>query len=131
MPVRNDPILSVHAYALQLRSRRGELLGSNLANADTPNYKARDIDFKAAMNAAQSVAGTKMISTRAGHIQPQGTTTGAPVLYRTPNQASLDGNTVDTQVEQNRFAENAVRYRASLRFISGRIQGLMAAIKGE
>lgn len=126
-----DRLFGIHAEALQLRARRGEVLGSNLANADTPDYKARDLDFKAALSHATAQNTTTLATTRQGHIQSQGRVAGAQVLYRTPNQSSLDGNTVDTQVEQNKFAENAVRYRTSLRFLSGKIQGLMTAIRGE
>ena len=126
-----DRHLGVHAEALQLRARRGEVLGSNLANADTPGYKARDLDFRSALSDATAHSTTSMATTQQGHIQTQRRVGGAHVLYRTPNQSSLDGNTVDTQVEQNKFAENAVRYRTSLRFLSGKIQGLMTAIRGE
>ena len=131
MPNTIDRIFGIHAEALQLRARRGEVLGSNLANADTPAYKARDLDFKAALSDARAQKTVSMQTTSQGHIQPHGRVGGAHVLYRTPNQSSLDGNTVDTQVEQNKFAENAVRYRTSLRFLSGKIQGLMTAIRGE
>ena len=126
-----DRLFGIHAEALQLRAQRGEVLGSNLANADTPGYKARDLDFKAVLGDATAQETTRMVTTRKGHIQPHGAVAGVHTLYRTPNQSSLDGNTVDTQVEQNKFAENAVRYRTSLRFLSGRIQGLMTAIRGE
>jgi flagellar basal-body rod protein FlgB len=131
MPTTVDRLFGIHAEALQLRARRGEVLGSNLANADTPGYKARDLDFKAALGDAARQQATHMATTRQGHLQPQGRAGGVHELYRTPNAPSLDGNTVDTQVEQNKFAENAVRYRTSLRFMSGRIQSLMTAIKGE
>lgn len=131
MPYTVDRLFGIHAEALQLRARRGEVLGSNLANADTPGYKARDLDFKSALGDATLQETTRMAITRNGHLQPQGRAGGVHELYRTPNQSSLDGNTVDTQVEQNKFAENAVRYRTSLRFLSGRIQGLMTAIRGE
>jgi len=124
-----DRIFGIHAEALQLRARRTEVLASNLANADTPNYKARDLDFKSVLSDLQSQTG--MTTTRAGHIRTQGSDASAQLKYSIPNQASLDGNTVDTQVEQNKFSENAVRYRASLRFVSGKIQGLMTAIRGE
>jgi flagellar basal-body rod protein FlgB len=126
-----DRFFGIHAQALQLRARRGEVLGSNLANADTPNYKAQDLDFRAALDDARAQKTTVMATTQQGHLQPHGYVGGAHVLYRTPNQSSLDGNTVDTQVEKNRFSENAVRYRTSLRFLSGKIQGLMTAIRGE
>jgi flagellar basal-body rod protein FlgB len=126
-----DRLFGIHAQALQLRARRGEVLGSNLANADTPNFKAQDLDFKTALSDATAQKTTTIATTQIGHIQPHGRVGGAQLLYRIPNQSSLDGNTVDTQIEQNRFAENAVRYRTSLRFLSGKIQGLMTAIRGE
>ncbi len=128
MPSIIDRAFGVHAEALQLRARRGEMLASNLANADTPNFKARDLDFRNALREAQG--GTTLATTHAGHMRMQG---GGSVqaLYRVPGQSSLDGNTVDTQIEQAKFAENAVRYRTSLRFLSGKVSGLMKAIKGE
>lgn len=124
-----DRAFGVHAEALQLRARRGELLASNLANADTPHYKARDLDFRDALSSAQ--AATALSTTSAGHMRGPGDGSGAQTMYRVPSHASLDGNTVDTQIEQMKFAENAVRYRTSLRFLSGKISGLMTAIKGE
>ncbi len=129
MPSIIDRALGVHAEALQLRARRGEMLASNLANADTPNYKARDLDFRNALNEAQ--AATALATTHAGHIRTQGGSGSVQAMFRVPGQPSLDGNTVDTQMEQTKFAENAVRYRTSLRFLSGKISGLMTAIKGE
>lgn len=129
MPSIIDRAFGVHAEALQLRARRGELLASNLANADTPHYKARDIDFRDALSSAQ--AATALSTTHAGHMPMQGGGSSAQTMYTVPSHASLDGNTVDTQIEQMKFAENAVRYRTSLRFLSGKISGLMTAIKGE
>jgi flagellar basal-body rod protein FlgB len=129
MPSSFDNVFGVHAQALQLRSRRGELIASNLANADTPNYKARDLDFRNALDTAQSA--TSMRSTHASHFSAGNGSSTAATLYRVPNQASLDGNTVDTQTEQAKFSENAVRYQTTLRFLGGKISGLMKAIKGE
>ena len=129
MPSNIDRLFGVHAQALQLRSQRGELLASNLANADTPGYKARDLDFRNALESAQ--AATALKTTRAGHIGSANGSGGAHMLYRVPVQPSLDGNTVDTQVEQSEFAENAVRYQATLRILGGKVSGLMKAIKGE
>lgn len=129
MPSSIDNVFGVHAQALQMRARRGELIASNLANADTPNYKARDFDFRNALESAQSA--TSIQSTHASHIGAASGSRTAAMLYRVPNQASLDGNTVDTQVEQANFSENAVRYQTTLRFLSGKISGLMKAIKGE
>ena len=129
MPTSIDRVFGVHAQALELRARRGELIASNLANADTPNYKARDLDFRHALENAESATG--MRSTHAAHITHAGAGGAASTLYRVPNQSSLDGNTVDTQLEKAKFSENAVRYQTTLRFLNGKISGLMKAIKGE
>lgn len=129
MGINFERALSVHAQALDLRSRRAEILATNLANADTPNYQARDLDFAATLAQAREGAGT-LEATHAGHLQPLGQKTGQ-LLYRTPAQMSLDGNTVEAEQEKAVFADNALRYQASLRFMSSRIKGLMTAIKGE
>ena len=126
-----DSVFGIHAKALALRAQRSEVLASNLANADTPNYKAKDIDFSAALNKAQHQQATSLSTTHGNHRGSGDFSTPVRTLYRTPNQPSLDGNTVDSQVEQANFAENAVRYQVSLRFLSGKIQGLMTAIRGE
>ncbi len=125
MPIDLNAYLGVHAAALRLREQRTELLATNLANADTPGFKARDLDFTAALNAA------------AKHAQPGGTAgnaapaTDAFLKYRTPLAPSLDGNTVDVQLEQAAFAVNAVRYQATLTFLSSRLRSLMTAITGQ
>ena len=129
MPSNIDQVFGVHAQALQLRARRGELIASNLANADTPNYKARDVDFRHALDNAQSA--TAMQANHASHISHANASGHTSTLYRVPNQSSLDGNTVDTQLESAKFSENAVRYQTTLRFLNGKISGLMKAIKGE
>ncbi len=131
MPINIDSALGPLPHALKLRAQRTEILASNLANADTPNYKARDFDFRAAMSRAQG-GELPLQATRPGHIrQSSASVGGAPLQYRVPSQPSLDGNTVDAQAEQAAFAENAVRYQATLTFLNGRIRGLMSAIKGE
>jgi flagellar basal-body rod protein FlgB len=112
-----DRQFGIHATALRLRSERLDILAGNIANAATPGYKARDLDFRAALANATAASG--------------GLTTAGPALrYRIPVQASLDGNTVELATEQTAFAENAVNYRASLSFLTGRIQTIMAALKG-
>ena len=131
MPVSLDKVFGIHAQALQLRAQRGELLASNLANADTPGYKAKDLDFKAALNHAQGQQSAALNTTHSSHKGSLAGTGSAHHMYRVPDQSSLDGNTVNTQVEQTKFAENAVRYRASLQFLNGKISSLMTAIKGE
>lgn len=119
-----------HEQALRLRELRTEVLSSNIANADTPGYKARDIDFSREFAAA--LGGTETLrQTRGKHqgampLSPQ----GVKQMYRVPMQPALDGNTVESDVEQAAFAENVVRYRASLSFLDGQIKGLRYAIKG-
>jgi flagellar basal-body rod protein FlgB len=114
-----DRQLGIHATALRLRSQRLDILAGNIANAATPGYKARDLDFKAALAQAGNASDTQT-----------GASTSAAMRYRVPVQASLDGNTVELATEQTAFAENAVNYRASLSFLTGRIQTIMAALKG-
>ncbi len=134
-----DSYLGIHPEALKLQSRRMEVLANNLANVDTPNYKARDIDFQAALAAAtdQSQAGSQaggpvtMTTTDPRHIAADATTDGSAELkYRVPLAPSLDGNTVDAEQEQAAFADNTVRYQATLSFISSSLRSLMTAITG-
>ena len=126
-----DKHFGVHAQAVQLRSQRTELLAANIANADTPGYKARDIDFESVMRQTAG-SGEGLRVTHVRHLTANGMSAGeATALYRIPTQPALDGNTVDVQQEQAAFAENAVRYQASLEFLSGRVRGLITAIKGQ
>jgi flagellar basal-body rod protein FlgB len=131
MSLSFDKALGIHAEALQVRSRRLELLASNLANADTPNFKARDIDFRAALSDAGRGQGLRMSRTDAGHFASGTAGPGLEAKYRVPSQPSLDGNTVDPQLEQAAFSENAIQYQASLDFLNARFRGLRTALKGE
>jgi flagellar basal-body rod protein FlgB len=117
------------ADALALRSRRMELLASNIANAATPGFKARDLDFAGALRAATS--GGPLATSHPGHIAHAGPRPAAAPGWRVPVQPSLDGNTVELATEQALFGENAARFQASLSFISSRIASLKAALKGE
>lgn len=132
MPLDIDSALGPMPEALILRGKRSELLASNLANADTPNFKARDFDFRAAMDQAHA-GQVALAATHTNHIAltDANGVGNAPMQFRVPNQPALDGNTVDAQVEQAAFAENAVSYQATLTFLNSRIKGLMGAIKGE
>ncbi len=132
MPLNIDSALGPMPDALILRGRRSEVIASNLANADTPNFKARDFDFQAMMNQARTDQ-VALATTQAGHIalNASGGLAGEQLQYRVPNQPALDGNTVDLQTEQAAFAENAVKYEATLTFLSSRIKGLMSAIRGD
>ena len=130
MAINFDNALGIHPQALALREKRSEVLASNLANADTPGYKARDLDFQAVLKKSMPVT-QSLERTQEGHISPTDLLLGATMMYRNPNQASLDGNTVETHIEQAKYSENAVQYQASLRFINGKFSGLMSAIRGE
>jgi len=130
MAINFDSALGIHPQALALREKRSEVLASNLANADTPGYKARDLDFQAVLKKSMPEKHS-MEQTQQGHFSPNDRLLGATMLFRNPNQASLDGNTVESHVEQAKYAENAVQYQASLRFINGRFSGLMSALRGE
>ncbi len=126
-----DNVLGLHAQALQLHSRRAEVLASNIANADTPGYKARDFDFRAVLKSEMSTP-NRMATTHSKHIQTeQGLVPPNQLSYRVPTQPSLDGNTVDSQLEHAAYAENALEYQASLRFLTGTISTLRKAITGQ
>lgn len=133
-----DDYLRFNEAALSLRSQRQELLASNIANADTPNYKARDIDFASALQgvlARTAPPAGQLATTAPGHIPrgaPDGSTLpdGTPVQYRGVVQGSVDGNTVDMDVERNQFADNALRYEAGITMINQQIRAMMAAIQG-
>lgn len=131
MAINFDNALGIHPQALMLREKRSELLASNLANADTPNYKARDLDFQAVLKGVVDTSAQSMERTHARHFSPNQQLLGATMMYRNPQNASLDGNTVEAHIEQAKYAENAVQYQASLRFINGKFSGLMTAIRGE
>lgn len=125
--------LGLHEPALNLQSRRAQILAANVANADTPKFKARDIDFKATMQqVAQYPNGAGPLrETNARHIQPPQFSNGYEVLFRQPRQASIDGNTVEPETETAAFMENSMRYMASLRFLGGKFNTLTTAIKGQ
>ncbi|MEN7342608.1 MAG: flagellar basal body rod protein FlgB [Pseudomonadota bacterium] len=122
-----------HAEALKLRGYRNEVLATNIANADTPGYKARDFDFGAALAGAR-MDGIPLARTDAQHLTPTGgqsLSTRDALAYRVPYQPSLDGNTVESDIEQAAYAENVVGYQASLNFLNQKIRGIRGAIKGE
>ena len=134
MPFSLDDHLGIHAPALNLQARRAQVLASNLANADTPGYKARDIDFRQVLQGIDSgmQSGNTLRMTHARHLAADAAGPGGyELLYRSPNQPSLDGNTVEQQVEMAAYADNAMRYLASLRFLSGKFNSMRTAIKGQ
>ena len=133
---RIDSEIGFQRNALNLRSHRQEMLASNIANADTPHYKARDIDFRAALDAALAGRGAgagTLARTHAGHLPGanDGGPFGAAVRYRGEYQGAVDGNTVNMDVERAAFAENALQMEAMLTFINGRFRSLASAIQGQ
>jgi flagellar basal-body rod protein FlgB len=127
-----DKVFQFHQDALNVRAFRQQLLAANIANADTPGYKARDIDFAAALREAhsgQALTATLRASNER-HLSGTAQENPAAVLYRSPQQPSIDGNTVDMDVERSRFAENAVHYDANLTFLNHQIKLMLAALQG-
>ena len=143
-----DNFLATHADALQLRARRTHVLASNIANSDTPGYKARDLAFAEVLHDVKgagvspaasenrlklsgSGSNDSLHTTNSRHISTATSTANAKLMYRQPEEAALDGNTVDKDLEQARFAENTVRYQASLEFINSRVSGLIRTLRSE
>lgn len=141
-----DEALSFHQNALRIRGQRQELIAANIANADTPNYKARDIDFNAVMKSAmtglteartssEGRSAQSVTKTSALHLDatPQNTAStsnmSAQTMFRPLIQGSVDGNTVDMDVERNQFADNAIRYEASLTMLNNELKKMMAALQ--
>ncbi len=133
-----DGALRMHQLALGLRAERQQVLANNIANADTPNFKARDFDFaselsKAAQGAATGASASGLQTTHARHLSARldGLASDRELLYRIPAQPSMDGNSVDMDMERSQFTDNALRYQASLTLLNSRIQGLKSALQPE
>ncbi|MBK6678131.1 MAG: flagellar basal body rod protein FlgB [Rhodocyclaceae bacterium] len=133
---RIDQQMDTLRSAANLRAYRQQLLASNIANADTPNYKARDIDFQATLDKASAQRGgdLALATTSTRHLTAMagdGAPAGARVMYRSEYQSAVDGNTVNMDVERSAFAENAVHLEATLTFIREKLRGLQSAIQGQ
>ncbi|MFQ3197762.1 MAG: flagellar basal-body rod protein FlgB [Paraglaciecola sp.] len=130
MAISLDKLMGFHHKALQVRTERMEVIAGNLANANTPGYKARDINFQDAMKNARHSRDQNLTRTHENHIQ--GHTKGnGEIEFRMPNQPDTgDGNTVDVQIERNNFLDNGLRYQAGMEFINGKIKGMKKAISG-
>ena len=138
---RLSAALNFDSEALGLRNRRQQVLANNIANADTPNFKARDFNFSRAL--AQATAGSAngrgggsnglaLSTTSSHHITARsGINSGPSMLYRVPDQPSLDGNTVSMDQERSRFTDNSVRYQTALTLLNSRIRGLKSAMQPE
>ncbi|MBI5429601.1 MAG: flagellar basal body rod protein FlgB [Nitrosomonadales bacterium] len=129
-----DDLTRFHQTALNLRAARQGVLASNIANADTPNYKAKDVDFASALQNALAGTSTALpvVKTAPQHLDGSAgnSVMGAPLMYRKPLQPSADGNTVDMDVERAQFADNAVRYEASVKFVSDELKEMLAVLQG-
>lgn len=132
-----DNELSFQQNALSLRAERQQVIADNIANADTPGYRARDFDFSSELASAMSAApgtgrGMRLATTSDRHLAASFSGTSLhELLYRVPDQPSLDGNTVDMDRERAQFSDNAVRYEASLTFLNSKLQGLKTAMQSE
>jgi flagellar basal-body rod protein FlgB len=136
MAISFESALGVHEQALLLREKRTEVLANNLANADTPGFKARDIDFKTVLaNQVDNGSLPRLSSSNSRHITSMsgvaGDATQVTLSYRVPTQPALDGNTVDEQGENAAFAKNALDHQASFQFLNGKFTGLIKALRGE
>lgn len=128
-----DNAFAFQEKALGLRAYRQQILAGNIANADTPNYKARDFDFSTALKEAVSgrtSGDLTMAKTSARHLSGGAENGPARLMYRTPSQGSVDGNTVDMDIERGQFTENAVHYEAGLSFLTHQIKMQIAATQG-
>ena len=121
--------LTFFGSALNIRNKRNDIIASNIANAATPNYKARDINF---LDEFKKVTNTGEIkTTHSNHIPTKNYNISGKAFYRDPVIASLDGNTVELAVEQMQFAENTMKYQTTLKFLNGKITKMLSAIRGE
>ena len=135
MSISFDRALGIHQQALGFRSQRAEVLANNIANADTPNYKARDLEFATVLaeQSAKTQRGPVNLNrTDSRHIAADGIQVGeADLAYRTPFHPSIDQNTVDLQIEQSNYAENSVQFQASFTLLNSKFKGLVSALRGD
>lgn len=135
MSINFNKALGIHEQALGFRAQRAEVLANNIANADTPHYKARDLDFATVLaSQAERQAGNQsaLQRTHGQHISAEGMELADPALrFRNPHHAAIDQNSVDLQVEQSNYAENAVQFQASFTLLNNKFKGLITALRGE
>lgn len=132
MAISFENALGIHEKALTLRNKRTAVIANNIANADTPGFKARDMDFKAVLSGhGEAKASKGLMTSNSRHIGSSNPATEVSLSYRVPTQASLDGNTVDEQQENAAFAKNAIEHQASFQFLNGKFTGLIKALRGE
>ena len=131
MAISFQKAFGIHQHALLVRADRSEVLANNIANTYTPGFKAKDLDFKKALENAKSNQGFHLEKTHERHISVELKKHDSAVMYRVPNQPDTgDGNTVDLQVERSKFTQNALEYRASMTLLNGKIKGVKKALAG-
>lgn len=130
MALNLDSYLGIHAKALVARDHRASQLANNIANANTPNYKAKDVDFNDFLAASMEGSSQRIQTTSANHINATADFS-TNLKFRIPNHSTLDGNTVDKEIETTEFAKNAFNYQASLNFLNSKIKSMVVALKGE
>lgn len=126
---QSDPLFGAAAPALRVHGQRLGVIAGNIANADTPGFKARDVNFREVLQGVGD-SSLPMARSHAGHVGDANMTQASPTQWRIPTQPSADGNTVETPVEQAAYADALMRYQAALRFIDGRMASLNLAIRG-
>ena len=133
MSINFSRALGIHEQAIHIRSERAGVLANNLANADTPNFKARDIDFEGILRgeALTLSARAHLKTTHVNHMNMQPSLTDYQQLYRVPQQPSIDGNTVEEQVEHAAYMENTLAFQSSFTLLNSKFKGLVTALKGE
>jgi flagellar basal-body rod protein FlgB len=133
MAINFDKAFGMHQYTVGVRAKRAEVLANNIVNADTPGFKAQDLDFKAALQSAHSKYGISMSQTHSGHkFGASASQSGLGLQFRVSNQPDAgDGNSVDADVERTQFMRNSMEYQASLDFLNSKISNLRKAIKGQ
>lgn len=133
MSINFENALGIHEQALQVRAQRAEVLANNLTNVNTPNYKARDIDFRKVLSDSMDTgAGSLAMNTTHGrHQLSEGMGSSGEEMYRVPSQPSIDGNTVEEHVEHAEYMRNTLQFQASFTFLNSKFKGLMSAVRGE
>lgn len=129
-----DKALSIYPQTLALRTKRAEILANNIANEDTPGYKARDLDFSQVLKNTthQGISPARPMTTHAGHkIGLLQTDSMEGLKYRLPHQPAIDGNTVDGEKEKAEYAQNSLRFQASFQFLNSAVKGIIGALRGE
>ncbi|WP_114417631.1 flagellar basal body rod protein FlgB [Marinospirillum perlucidum] len=132
MSINFNNALGIHADALNVRSQRAEILANNLANSDTPGYKARDLDFKGILQGEyENRERMQLERTQNRHIPAEGVLVDSALKFRIPHQPAIDGNTVEADIEQAEFSQNAMDFQASFTFLNSKFSGLTKAMKNQ